>query len=57
MYQHLNKEALAHSLTRAIFGKTNNIESFNAYRCTKNYLKDLSIEELTELARDYGVEL
>ena len=52
-----NKEALARKLTSVIYGETKNIESFNAHRCIRHYLFELTLEELIELARDYKIEV
>ncbi|WP_269625013.1 hypothetical protein [Prochlorococcus marinus] len=40
-----------------MFNERKSIESFNAYQCIRNYLVDLSLQELIELANDYGVEV
>ena len=40
-----------------MFNERTSIESFNAYRCIRSYLIDLSMKELIELARDYGIEV
>jgi len=40
-----------------MFNEKRSIESFNAYQCIRNYLGDLSMEELTKLAKDYGIEV
>ncbi|WP_219087327.1 hypothetical protein [Prochlorococcus marinus] len=51
------KEALALRISRAMFNERRSIESFNAYQCIRSYLVDLSMQELIELAKDYGIEL
>ena len=33
------------------------IESFNDYQCIGSYLIGLSMQELIELAKDYGIEV
>ena len=40
-----------------MFNEKRSIESFNAYQCIRKYLFDLSMEELIELAKDYGIEV
>ena len=39
-----------------MFNETKSIERFNAYKCIRSYLADLSMRELIDLAKDYGVE-
>ena len=51
------KEALALRISRAMFNERRSIESFNAYQCIRSYLVDLSMQELIELAKDYGIEV
>ena len=51
------KEALALRISRAMFIERRSIESLNAYQCIRSYLVDLSMQELIELARDYGIEV
>ena len=51
------KEALALRISRAMFNERTSIESFNAYQCIRSYLVDLSMQELIELAKDYGIEV
>ena len=51
------KEALALRISRAMFNERKSIESFNAYQCIRSYLVDLSMQELIELAKDYGIEV
>ena len=51
------KEALALRISRAMFNERRSIESFNAYQCIRSYLIDLSMQELIELAKDYGIEV
>ena len=38
-----------------MFNERRSIESFNAYQCIRSYLVDLSMQELIELAKDYGI--
>jgi len=40
-----------------MFNERKSIESFNAYQCIRSYLFDLSMKELFELAKDYGIEI
>ena len=40
-----------------MFNERRSIESFNAYQCIRSYLVDLSMQELIELAKDYGIEV
>ena len=40
-----------------MFNERRSIESFNAYQCIRGYLVDLSMQELIELAKDYGIEV
>ena len=40
-----------------MFNEGKSIQSFNAYQCIQSYLVDLSMQELIELARDYGIEV
>ncbi len=40
-----------------MFNERKSIESFNAYQCIRKYLVDLSMQELIELAKDYGIEV
>ena len=40
-----------------MFNERRSIESFNAYQCIRSYLVDLSMKELVELAKDYGIEV
>ena len=40
-----------------MFNERNSLESFNAYQCIRSYLFDLSMQELIELAKDYGIEV
>ena len=40
-----------------MFNERKSIESFNAYQCIGSYLVDLSMRELIELAKDYGIEV
>lgn len=40
-----------------MFNERKSIESFNAYQCIRSYLFDLSMQELIELAKDYGIEV
>ena len=51
------KEALALRISRAMFNERRSIESFNAYQCIRSDLVDLSMQELIELAKDYGIEV
>ena len=40
-----------------MFNERKSIESFNAYQCIRSYLVHLSMQELIELAKDYGIEV
>ena len=40
-----------------MFNEKRSIESFNAYQCIRNYLLDLSMQELIKLAKEYGIEV
>ena len=40
-----------------MFNERKSIESFNAYLCIRGYLVDLSIQELIEFAKEYGIEV
>ena len=40
-----------------MFNERKSIESFNAYQCIRSYLVDLSMHELLELAKVYGIEV
>ena len=40
-----------------MFNERKSIESINAYQCIRSYLVDLSMQELIELAKDYGIEV
>ena len=40
-----------------MFNERKSIESFNAYQCIRSYLVDLSMQELIQLAKDYGIEV
>ncbi|WP_269605995.1 hypothetical protein [Prochlorococcus marinus] len=40
-----------------MFNERKSIESFNAYQCIRSYLVDLSVQELIQLAKDYGIEV
>ena len=40
-----------------MFNERKSIESFNAYQCIRIYLVNLSMQELIELAKDYGIEV
>ncbi|WP_413678029.1 hypothetical protein [Prochlorococcus sp. MIT 0916] len=40
-----------------MFNERKSVESFNAYQCIRGYLIDLSMQELIELAKDYGFEV
>ncbi len=40
-----------------MFNDRKSIESFHSYQCIRSYLVDLSMQELIELAKDYGIEL
>ena len=40
-----------------MFNERKSIESFNAYQCIRSYLVDLSMQELIELVKDYGIEV
>ena len=51
------KESLALRISREMFNERKSIESFNAYQCIRGYLIDLSIKELIDLAKDYGIEV
>lgn len=51
------KEALALRISRAMFNERKSIESFNAYQCIRSYLVELSMQDLVELAKDYGIEM
>ena len=51
------KEALALRISRSMFNQRKSLESFHDYQCIRSYLVDLSMNELIELARDYGIEL
>ncbi len=57
MCDFFTKEALSLRISRAIFDESKSIESFNAYQCIRKYLFDLSMQELIELAKDYGIEI
>ena len=48
---------MAKRISRAMFNERRSIESFNAYQCIRSYLVDLSMQELIELAKDYGIEV
>ena len=51
------KEALALRISRAMFNEKRSVESFNDYQCLRSYLVDLSINELIELERNYGIKV
>ena len=60
----MNKSDLSapYGLVSLLIGVNNqyrgrSIESFNAYQCIRSYLVDLSMQELMELAKDYGIEV
>ena len=53
----LIKEALALRISLAMFNERRSVESFNVYECLRSYLVDLSINELIELARNYGIKV
>tara|TARA_Y100001968_G_C18944458_1_gene520271 strand:+ start:309 stop:443 length:135 start_codon:yes stop_codon:yes gene_type:complete len=40
-----------------MFNEKKSIESLNAYKCIRSYLIDLSMKELINLAKDYGIEV
>tara|TARA_Y100001968_G_C19127234_1_gene604848 strand:+ start:102 stop:233 length:132 start_codon:yes stop_codon:yes gene_type:complete len=40
-----------------MFNERRSVESFNAFQCIRSYLLDLSIQELTKLAEEYGIEV
>tara|TARA_Y100001968_G_scaffold220114_1_gene202918 strand:- start:495 stop:629 length:135 start_codon:yes stop_codon:yes gene_type:complete len=40
-----------------MFNERKSIESFNAYQCIRSYLIDLSMKELIDLAKEYGIEV
>ena len=40
-----------------MYNERKSIGSFNAYQCIQRYLVDLSLQELKELAKDYGIEV
>ena len=40
-----------------MFNERESIERFNAYQWIRSYLFDFSMQELIELANDYGVEV
>ena len=40
-----------------MFNERRSIDSFNAYQSIRSYLVDLSMKELVELAKDYGIEV
>ena len=40
-----------------MFNERKSIESINAYQCIRSYLVELSIQELIEFAKDYGIEV
>ena len=40
-----------------MFNERRSIESFNAYQFIRSYLVDLSMKELVELVKDYGIEV
>ncbi|WP_269610592.1 hypothetical protein [Prochlorococcus marinus] len=40
-----------------MFNERKSIESFNAYQYIRCYLVDLSLQELIELAKHYGIEV
>ena len=40
-----------------MFNEGRSIESFNAYQCLRSYLFDMSMQELIELAKEYGIEI
>jgi len=40
-----------------MLNKRNSIENLNAYQCIRKYLANLSMQELIELAKDYGIEV
>tara|TARA_Y100001968_G_scaffold332641_1_gene391637 strand:+ start:858 stop:1109 length:252 start_codon:yes stop_codon:yes gene_type:complete len=51
------KESLALRISRSMFNERKSIESFHAYQCIRNYLFDLSMQELIKLAKEYGIEV
>ena len=51
------KESLALRISREMFNERRSIESFNAYQCIRKYLIDLSMKELVQLAKEYGIEV
>jgi len=53
----LSKKKLALRISRVIFKEKKSINSFNAYQCICSYLADLSLQELINIAEDYGVEV
>ena len=57
LFSPFTKESLALRISRAMFNERKSIASFNAYQCIKNYLIDLSMKELIELAKSYGIEV
>ncbi len=44
-------------MSREMFNERRFFESFNVYQCVRSYLVDLTINELIELSRDYGIEV
>ena len=40
-----------------MFNERRSIERFNAYQCIRSYLIDLSMKELVEFEKDYGIKV
>ena len=53
----MTKEQLALKIAREIYKGKGKLESFHAFQCIRSYFSDLSIDDLEDIAGQYGINI
>ena len=53
----MNKEKLAIKIARKINNKSGKLECFHTFQCIRSYLYDLSMDDLEQIAGEYGIKI
>ena len=51
----MTKEQLAQKIAREIYTGRGKLESFHAFHCIRSYFSDLSMDDLEDIAGQYGI--
>ena len=53
----MTKEQLALKIAREIYKGKGKLESFHAFQCIRSYFSNLSMDDLEDIARQYGINI